>query len=196
MRKKEFFLQGQSHSLTGVLLDGSRASSIRRSEHKIDCSSTMIAILKLATLLPSTFSRPSVMKESAFPGLHLVCRYIAAHSKLGGNLILDPKNGPCLKRVGNCVIAIGFKMAVTVTWTVVRIVIASLLDRCFEAPLARRIGGMTVSTPFSKGRELDTPYFILFILLFFSLFFLTPCSLLSARFFWESFRFSDFWCIS
>lgn len=57
-----------------VLLDGSRVSSIRRSEHKFDCSN-MIAILKLATLLPSTFSRPSVMKDSAFPGLHLVCSY-------------------------------------------------------------------------------------------------------------------------
>lgn len=74
-------------------------------------------------------------------------------------------------------------------WTVVRIVIASLLDRCFEAPAGeanRRNDRQYCTYAFwQRERELDTPptpsifFSFSFLLLFLSFLFLTSFSLLS-----------------
>lgn len=62
-----------------------------------------------------------------------------------------PKNGPYFTRSGNCTVAIGFSNAVTIAWSTVRSAVASILERCLEAPLAERVGGMsTISAKRNK----------------------------------------------
>lgn len=72
---------------------------------------------------------------------------------LSGDLVLIPKNGPYLKRVGNCVIAVRFRSAVIIAWTVVNKILNSLLELCLESPLAKGMGGMGVSTSALGGKR-------------------------------------------
>lgn len=78
------------------------------------------------------------------------------------NLDLDPaKSGPYITCVGNCAIVIGFERIATVAWKLVRSVVESLLELCFQPPLASKgSGGMMVSkaskgalSPFPTGLE-------------------------------------------
>lgn len=47
---------------------------------------------------------------------------------------------------GNCAIAVGFKGATRVSWSVINAVVESLLEKCIVAPLSPRSGGTSIST--------------------------------------------------
>lgn len=72
------------------------------------------------------------------------------------SLLLDPSNGPYLKRVGDCVIAIGFKASLTGAWAMIQTVVAALLEQCLGSSVARRVGGMSISTLGMNGKQAKT----------------------------------------
>lgn len=87
------------------------------------------------------------------PGLAHCLQASKELESLSGDLVLIPKNGLYLKRVGNCVIAVGFGSAVIIAWTVVNKIVTSLMELCLESPLAKKNGGMEVSTSVLGGKR-------------------------------------------
>lgn len=92
------------------------------------------------------------------PGLASCLQASKELESLSGDLVLIPENGPYLKRVGNCVIAVGFEIAATIAWTVFNKIVTSLLEFCLEFSLTKRMGGMGVSRFVLAGKRQKEVY--------------------------------------
>lgn len=53
------------------------------------------------------------------------CEHISGELSLTGNRVLDPKDGPYIRFLGDCAVAIGFRDATAVAWSVMRAVLGS-----------------------------------------------------------------------